>query len=62
MPARESEHPKAVLLVVFLVMFLVSLDLSIVNVALPDIDAALEFGPSALSWVINAFMLPYSQA
>ncbi|MFJ1456673.1 MFS transporter [Nocardia sp. N2S4-5] len=60
MPARESEHPKAVLLVVFLVMFLVSLDLSIVNVALPDIDAALEFSPSALSWVINAFMLPYA--
>ncbi|MEV0296478.1 MFS transporter [Nocardia sp. NPDC050710] len=60
MPARESEHPKAVLAVVFLVMFLVSLDLSIVNVALPDIDAALDFSPSALSWVINAFLLPYA--
>ncbi|MEU2035425.1 MFS transporter [Nocardia amamiensis] len=60
MPVRESEHPKAILAVVFLLMFLVSLDLSIVNVALPDIDAALDFSPSALSWVINAFMLPYA--
>ncbi|MEV5650924.1 MFS transporter [Nocardia sp. NPDC052254] len=60
MPARANGHPKAVLGVVFLVMFLVSLDLSIVNVALPDIDRALDFGPSGLSWVINAFTLPYA--
>ncbi|WP_245671058.1 MFS transporter [Nocardia amamiensis] len=60
MPARTPEHPKAILAVVFLLMFLVSLDLSIVNVALPDIDTALEFSPTALSWVINAFMLPYA--
>ncbi|AHH19709.1 major facilitator superfamily transporter [Nocardia nova SH22a] len=60
MPVRETGHPKAVLGVVFLVMFLVSLDLSIVNVALPDIDKALDFSPSGLSWVINAFTLPYA--
>lgn len=60
MSDAESEHPKSVLAVVFLVMFLVSLDLSIVNVALPDIATALNFSPSGLSWVVNAFMLPYS--
>ncbi|WP_327140027.1 MFS transporter [Nocardia sp. NBC_01327] len=53
-------HPRATLAVVFLVMFLVSLDLSIVNVALPKIDEAFHFGPSGLSWVINAFMLPFA--
>ena len=60
MSAPETEHPKAVLGVVFLVMFLVSLDLSIVNVALPEIDRALDFSASGLSWVINAFTLPYA--
>ncbi|WP_280428841.1 MFS transporter, partial [Nocardia brasiliensis] len=46
--------------VVFLVMFLVSLDLSIVNVALPAIDETLNFGPSGLSWVINAYLLTFA--
>ncbi|WP_338763091.1 MFS transporter [Nocardia vulneris] len=46
--------------VVFLVMFLVSLDLSIVNVALPAIDETLDFGPSGLSWVINAYLLTFA--
>ncbi|MFF3223476.1 MFS transporter [Nocardia suismassiliense] len=46
--------------VVFLVMFLVSVDLSIVNVALPAIDESLHFGPSGLSWVINAFLLTFA--
>ncbi|NNH68390.1 MFS transporter [Nocardia uniformis] len=41
-------------------MFLVSLDLSIVNVALPAMDAALDLGPTGLAWVINAFLLPYA--
>ncbi|WP_216907690.1 MFS transporter [Nocardia noduli] len=41
-------------------MFLVSLDLSIVNVALPAMDAALDLRPTGLAWVINAFLLPYA--
>ncbi|WP_245721652.1 MFS transporter [Nocardia crassostreae] len=57
---RFHPHRKATLAVVFLVMFVVSLDLSIVNVALPEIDAALHFGSAGLSWVINAFMLPFA--
>ncbi|WP_157106402.1 MFS transporter [Nocardia alba] len=44
----------------FSTMFLVSLDLSIVNVALPAMDAALDLGPTGLAWVINAFLLPYA--
>ncbi|MBF6239476.1 MFS transporter [Nocardia otitidiscaviarum] len=48
------------LAVVFTVMFLVSLDLSIVNVALPDIDADLHFSGSGLSWVINAYLLTFA--
>ncbi|MCC3331503.1 MFS transporter [Nocardia abscessus] len=60
MTTREPGHSGATLVVVFLVMFTVSLDLSIVNVALPEIDSAFGYGPSQLSWVINAFLLPYA--
>ncbi|MFF2084525.1 MFS transporter [Nocardia sp. NPDC058176] len=60
MADQSRTHRGATLAVVFLVMFLVSLDLSIVNVALPEIDRAFDFGPTQLSWVINAFMLPFA--
>lgn len=60
MAEPDRTHRRATLTVVFLVMFLVSLDLSIVNVALPEIDATFDFGPSGLSWVLNAFMLPFA--
>src|SRR5690625_2989578 len=41
------------------VQLLVSLDLSIVNVALPDIAAGLKFSPSGLTWVIHAYALSF---
>ncbi|MWK36868.1 MFS transporter [Actinomadura sp. J1-007] len=40
--------------------FLVSLDLSIVNVALPAISRALAFTPSGLQWVVNAYTLVFA--
>lgn len=60
MSTPTTTHRGATLAVVFLTMFLVSLDLSIVNVALPAMDAALDLGPTGLAWVINAFLLPYA--
>lgn len=60
MSAPTATHRGAISAVVFLTMFLVSLDLSIVNVALPAMDAALDLGPAGLAWVINAFLLPYA--
>ena len=35
------------------------LDTTVVNVALPSIDADLGFGPASLSWVVNAYMLAF---
>lgn len=35
------------------------LDLTVVNVALPHIDADLGFGPASLSWVLNAYTLAF---
>ena len=35
------------------------LDATVVNVALPRIDADLGFGPASLSWVLNAYTLAF---
>lgn len=40
--------------------FLVMLDTSIVNVALPSIQKELDFGPAALTWVVNAYVLAFA--
>ena len=39
--------------------FVVVLDASIVNVALPSIGKALEFSPANLPWVVNAYVLTF---
>ena len=59
-PAAEPRlRPARTLTTVALVQFLVSLDLAIVNVALPQIGAGLGFGPGGLTWVINAYALAF---
>lgn len=40
--------------------FLVMLDASIVNVALPSIQSELGFGPAAVTWVVNAYVLAFA--
>jgi EmrB/QacA subfamily drug resistance transporter len=49
----------ALLAVLALAQFMVVLDASIVNVALPSIGAALEFAQDDLSWVVNAYVLAF---
>ncbi|HEX6955352.1 MAG TPA: MFS transporter, partial [Agromyces sp.] len=49
----------AALGVLALAQFLVVLDASIVNIAIPAIGADLALGPSALAWVITAYVLPF---
>src|SRR5690625_4041707 len=49
----------AILAAVAVVQLLVSLDLSIVNVALPDIADGLKFSASGLAWVIHAYALTF---
>src|ERR687895_2033554 len=39
--------------------FIVVLDASIVNVALPSIGQALDFSQENLSWVVNAYVLTF---
>jgi EmrB/QacA subfamily drug resistance transporter len=43
-----------------LAQFMVILDVSIVNVALPSISADLGFTPASLAWVVNAYTLAFT--
>jgi EmrB/QacA subfamily drug resistance transporter len=44
---------------VLTVQLMLILDMTVVNVALPDIRTGLGFTPSALSWVLNAYTLAF---
>ncbi|HTW98868.1 MAG TPA: MFS transporter [Acidimicrobiales bacterium] len=69
-PARRSLEPTAgvaagrrgstlFLAVVLTAQLMVVLDATIVNVALPHIQAGLHFSTSSLSWVLNAYILTF---
>ena len=53
---RPRGHRIAIVLVAQLMLVL---DATVVNVALPRIDADLGFGPASLSWVLNAYTLAF---
>jgi EmrB/QacA subfamily drug resistance transporter len=48
------------ILVVCLAQFMVILDISIVNVALPRIEDSLGFSQTGLQWVVNAYTLAFA--
>ena len=50
------------LLVIATAQFMVTLDTTIVNVALPHIQVALGFSDSGLEWVVNAYALTFGGA
>ena len=60
LPSRRPTGKKALLLIVCLAQFMVILDVSIVNVALPSIHDGLHFSTSGLQWVVNAYTLTFA--
>src|SRR3954453_21949084 len=56
-PARHAGSPRAVLVVMCAGYFLVLLDVTIVNVALPEIGSGLGTGASGLQWVVDGYAL-----
>jgi EmrB/QacA subfamily drug resistance transporter len=50
-------NPNAVLVIVAIAQFMVILDASIVNVALPTIKRDVGFSEQSLSWILNAYTL-----
>ena len=58
--ARLRPSSGALLGVVCLAQFMVILDVSIVNVALPSIRDSLHFSVTGLQWVVNAYTLTFA--
>src|SRR5918999_3687629 len=56
-PGAGSSNPWVVLVLVCLAQFMVILDATIVNVALPSIKTDLEMSDANLQWVVNAYAL-----
>ncbi len=57
MKLRRSD---ALLVTVCLAQFMVILDISIVNVALPSIQTSLGFSDTGLQWIVNAYTLAFA--
>src|SRR3989442_11496533 len=58
--SRHSTNPWVVLVIICLAQFMVVLDATIVNVALPHIQTSLGFSEASLQWVINAYTLVFA--
>jgi EmrB/QacA subfamily drug resistance transporter len=56
---RDRPNPAVVLAVILTCQLMVVLDMTIVNIALPDIKTSLHFSSAGLSWVINAYTLTF---
>src|ERR1700741_2915813 len=59
MPSRSS-NPWVVLVLICLAQFMVVLDATIVNVALPSIQKDLGLSAANLQWIINAYTLVFA--
>src|SRR5436190_22460636 len=58
----QPQHPhlRATLLLACLAQFMVILDVSVVNVALPAIRGGLHFSEQDLQWVVNAYTVTFA--
>ncbi|MFG3506041.1 MFS transporter [Streptomyces sp. NPDC047821] len=56
--ARLTDRTGLILFVLCAAQFMVALDFSVLNVALPVLGRDLGLGPSALQWAVTAFALP----
>src|ERR1700753_816342 len=59
-PQGRLASTNALLAVVCLAQFMIILDVSIVNVALPSIRNGLHFSTTGLQWVVNAYTLTFA--
>lgn len=57
--SKHAENKWIVLALVAIAQFMVVLDVSIVNVALPSIETALNFSANNLQWVVTAYALTF---
>lgn len=60
MPSRDARSPWAVLAVLCLGLFMILLDGTIVNIAIPHIQTAFKTSFSNIEWVMNAYILTFA--
>jgi EmrB/QacA subfamily drug resistance transporter len=58
-PSRVRGHPGLALIIMLSAQLMIILDLTVVNIALPHIQAGLHFSTDSLSWVLNAYTLTF---
>src|SRR5438067_5961808 len=58
--SSNRPHLRATLLLACLAQFMVILDVSVVNVALPAIRPAMRFSEQDLQWVVNAYTVTFA--
>ena len=58
--AIRDRRKRLILLLACIGQFMVVLDIAIVTVALPAIKHSLDFSPTGLQWVVNAYTLTYA--
>ncbi len=58
--SSNRPHLRATLILACLAQFMVILDVSVVNVALPSIRHALKFTEADLTWVVNAYTVTFA--
>ncbi|MEI8050962.1 MAG: MFS transporter [Actinomycetes bacterium] len=56
----KKSHDGMILALACVAQFMVILDVSVVNVALPSMGRDLHFSPSGLQWVVNAYVLSFA--
>jgi len=59
MSTTETDNRWAALIVLCVGFFMIVLDATVVNVALPSIQDELGFSQSSLAWVVNAYMIAF---
>src|SRR5499426_2306156 len=56
---QHGRHPGLALTVIAAAQLMIVLDATIVNIALPQMQRALDFSPTGLVWVLNAYTLTF---
>ena len=57
--SRTRGHPGVALVIMLSAQLMIILDMTVVNIALPHIQAGLHFSAAGLSWVLNAYTLTF---
>ena len=56
---EQPQHARIILTIVLAVQLMIAVDITVMNIALPQVQKSLHFSPTSLSWVINTYTLAF---